>query len=362
MDQTTTRKKTTRKKTTTKRQADSWIYRHSLGVMIAVLSLLVFVGAIFAFAFIPYSGSDGDGEWIYVPKDATTYQVKDSLKTHLGSSMGTRVYIMWKLMGGNPARSEGAYLVPNGQTALGTARRMTTGRQTPVSVTFNGTRTFTQLVDRIAGQLECSPEEFMEACLEVLPDHGFRREAFPAAFIPDTYEFYWSASPENVVKRLLDYRDKFWNEDRVNKAKALGLSKVDVATLASIVEEETAKADERPKVARLYLNRLDRGIKLQADPTVKFAVGDFALKRIRGNHLSVESPYNTYRVAGLPPGPIRIPAATTMDAVLNAPKHPYIYMCAREDFSGYHNFATDYATHQANARRYQAELNRRNIH
>lgn len=330
--------------------------------MIAVLTVLVFAGAVFAFAFIPYSGSDSEGEWIYVPKDATTYQVKDSLKTHLGSSMGTRVYIMWKLMGGSVARSEGAYLVPNGQTALGTARRMSTGRQTPVTVTFNGTRTFDQLVNRIAGQLECDPEAFMEACLEVLPDRGFSREAFPAAFIPDTYEFYWSASPENVVRRLLDYRDKFWSEERINKAKTLGLSKVEVATLASIVEEETAKADERPKVARLYLNRLSQGIKLQADPTVKYAAGDFSLRRIRGNHLAVNSPYNTYKVEGLPPGPIRVPTASAMDAVLNAPAHPYIYMCAREDFSGYHNFATDYATHLANARRYQAELNRRNIH
>ena len=219
-----------------------------------------------------------------------------------------------------------------------------------------------QLSERIASQLQCTPDEFMRACEEVLPDSGFSRQNFPAAFIPDSYEFYWSATPANVVRRLLDYRNRFWNKERRAKAKELNLTPAQVATVASIVEEETAKADEKPKVARLYLNRLKKGIKLQADPTVKFASGDFSLRRITGKYLAIESPYNTYKVNGLPPGPIRIPAGSTIDAVLNAPQHDYIYMCAKEDFSGYHNFASDYSTHMANARRYQAELNRRGIH
>ena len=157
-------------------------------------------------------------------------------------------------------------------------------------------------------------------------------------------------------------RDTFWNPDRIAKARELGLDPVGVTTIASIVAEETSKADERPKVARLYLNRLSRGMKLQADPTVKFAIGDFSLRRIGGSMLNIDSPYNTYRVKGLPPGPIRIVDPQLIDDVLNAPAHNYIYMCAREDFSGYHNFSTDYATHQANAKRYQAELDRRKIH
>ena len=356
-----TRKPSPRKKKKTKGN-DTWLRRHSLGVMIAVIAVIVAIGSVLAFAFIPYVGGSDEGEWVYVPHDATPSQVKNSLKTSLGSSMGTRVYVMWKLMGNNPARTEGAYRIDNGQTALGIARRMATGRQTPVKVTFNGTRTMPMLAERIASQLQCTPEEFMDACLEVLPDRGFTRATFPAAFIPDTYEFYWSASPENVVKRLLDYRDAFWTDERKAKAKALGLSKTEVATLASIIEEETAKRDERPMVARLYLNRLHKGMRLQADPTVKYAVGDFTLRRIKGEHLKSRSPYNTYLVDGLPPGPIRVPTAGAMDDVLNAPPHNYIYMCAKEDFSGYHNFAVDYATHQANARRYQQELNRRKIH
>lgn len=359
---TTPRTRTSGTRRKNKKKKDSWLSRHSLGVMIAVIAVFVAIGAVLAFAFIPYGGSDKESDWVYIPSNATPSAVKDSLKTNLGSSMGTRVYMLWKLMGGSVAASQGAYEVRGGQTALNISRRIALGRQTPVNVTFNGTRTMEQLSRRIAAQLQCTPEEFLEACAEILPESGFSRQGFPAAFIPDSYEFYWSASPRNVVRRLLDYRNRFWDDERRAKAKALGLTPVEVATIASIVEEETAKKDERPLVARLYLNRIHKGIKLQADPTVKFATGDFTLRRITGKHLSIDSPYNTYRVKGLPPGPIRVPSAATLDDVLNAPKHDYIYMCAKEDFSGYHNFAKDYASHMANARRYQAELNRRNIH
>lgn len=345
-----------------KKKQQSWLHRHSLGLLIGVIALFAAGVSVLTFVFIPYSGRDGNSEWIYIPKDISQAAVKDSMKSSLGSSMGTRVYVIWKLMGGNSERSQGAYKVSPGQSALGISRRIAHGRQTPVEVRFNGTRTMKQLSERIASQLQCTPQEFMEACEDVLPDSGFTRQNFPAAFLPDSYEFYWSASPHNIVKRLLDYRNRFWNKERRAKAAALGLSPAEVATVASIVEEETAKADEKPKVARLYINRLRKGMKLQADPTVKFATGDFKLRRILGKHLAIESPYNTYKHTGLPPGPIRVPASATIDAVLNAPEHNYIYMCAKEDFSGYHNFASDYQTHIANARRYQAELNRRGIH
>lgn len=345
-----------------KKKQQSWLHRHSLGLLIGVIAIFAAGVSVLTFVFIPYSGRDGNSEWIYIPKDISQAAVKDSMKSSLGSSMGTRVYVIWKLMGGNSERSQGAYKVSPGQSALGISRRIAHGRQTPVEVRFNGTRTMKQLSERIASQLQCTPQEFMEACEDVLPDSGFTRQNFPAAFLPDSYEFYWSASPHNIVKRLLDYRNRFWNKERRAKAAALGLSPAEVATVASIVEEETAKADEKPKVARLYLNRLRKGMKLQADPTVKFATGDFKLRRILGKHLAIESPYNTYKHTGLPPGPIRVPASATIDAVLNAPEHNYIYMCAKEDFSGYHNFASDYQTHIANARRYQAELNRRGIH
>jgi len=158
-----------------------------------------------------------------------------------------------------------------------------------------------------------------------------------------------------------DYYEKFWTDERKAQATSQGITPDQAVTLASIVEEETSKADERGKVARLYLNRLQHGMRLQADPTVKFALGDFSIRRLSVAMTQVQSPYNTYRVNGLPPGPIRLPEKATVDAVLTAPQHDYIYMCAKEDFSGYHNFATDYTTHMANARRYQAALNARGI-
>ena len=350
---------TTKKK---KKKKQSWVRQHSLGLLIAAIAAFVAACTVIGFVFIPYSGKDGKSEWIYIPKGISTAAVRDSMKNTLGSSMGNRVYVIWKLLGGNSEVSQGAYKVSGGQSALNISKRIARGHQSPVEVRFNGTRTMKQLSERIASQLQCTPDEFMRACEEVLPDSGFSRQNFPAAFIPDSYEFYWSATPANVVRRLLDYRNRFWNKERRAKAKELNLTPAQVATVASIVEEETAKADEKPKVARLYLNRLKKGIKLQADPTVKFASGDFSLRRITGKYLAIESPYNTYKVNGLPPGPNRIPAGSTIDAVLNAPQHDYIYMCAKEDFSGYHNFASDYSTHMANARRYQAELNRRGIH
>ena len=157
------------------------------------------------------------------------------------------------------------------------------------------------------------------------------------------------------------FSDSFWSSSRKEKAEKLGLTPDEVIALAAIVEGETAKADEKGKVARLYLNRLKQHIKLQADPTVKFALGDFALRRLRLSDTRIESPWNTYYVEGLPPGPICIPEKSSIEAVLDAPEHDYIYMCAKEDFSGYHNFATSYSEHEANAKRYQNALNERNI-
>lgn len=357
-------KKQSSTKQNKKKKNQSWAARHSLAIMTTAIAIVVAALSALAFVFIPYSSDkdDNEGTWIYIPRNASTAAVKDSLKTNLGSSMGTRVYIIWKALGGEPDVATGAYKVVDGQSALNISRNLAYGRQTPVKVKFNGTRTMKQLANAITSQLLCTPDEFLSACDDVLPDSGFNRANYPAAFLPDTYEFYWSAEASDVVRRLLGYRNRFWDKKRRDKAASLGITPTEVATIASIVEEETAKADEKPKVARLYLNRLHKGIKLQADPTVKFASGDFTLRRITGKHLAIKSPYNTYHITGLPPGPIRVPAAATLDAVLNAPQHNYIYMCAKEDFSGYHNFASDFATHKANARRYQAELNRRGIH
>ncbi|MCD7816338.1 MAG: endolytic transglycosylase MltG, partial [Bacteroides sp.] len=190
---------------------------------------------------------------------------------------------------------------------------------------------------------------------------GYSTETLPCLFIPNTYEVYWTMTPEAFVKRMQKEHDRFWNEERKAKAQSIGLTPEEVATLASIVEEETANNAEKPMVAGLYINRLHADMPLQADPTVKFALQDFGLRRILHTHLETDSPYNTYKHTGLPPGPIRIPSIQGIESVLNYTRHNYLYMCAKEDFSGTHNFAATFSQHLANARKYQRELNRRKI-
>lgn len=340
------------------RKRRGWLTSHPIALMIAVgvVVTVAIVAAVFCLAT-----HDGDARWFYLPTTATNESVRDSLRSALGNSEGNKVYALWRAQGGKPERAHGAYRVEPGQSALRTSRRMAQGAQTPVRLSFNNVRMLDELAQRVCSRLECSPDSFKAACRAVLPQAGFGSEEFTAAFIPDTYEMYWTAKGSEVVRRLLEYRNIYWNDERRAKAKALGLTPVEVSIIASIVEEETNVADERPVVARLYINRLRRGMKLQADPTVKFATGNFGLRRITGAHLGVDSPYNTYRHAGLPPGPIRVADARAIDAVLDAPAHDYIYMCAKEDFSGRHNFARDFTEHQNNARRYQKALNDRNI-
>ncbi len=333
-------------------------------VKIILLSLAaVLIGAI---AMALYVGSrlfaryEGERVRIYVPHGSTDSSLRDSLVSRLGD-FGEDVYWTWSLQRSEIDRAVGSYVVESGEKAITLSRSLRAGRQTPVRLTFNNIRTLDQLASRIASKMEWGADDFLAACDSVLPQKGFSRAAYPAAFLPDTYDFYWTTGAVDVVKSLSDVRDRFWNDDRRAAAASLGLTPVAVATVASIVEEETSKTDERPTVARLYLNRLNRGMLLQADPTVKFAIGDFSIRRIYNSHLSVDSPYNTYKYKGLPPGPIRIPERATLEAVLAAPAHNYIYMCAKDDFSGYHSFASDLDTHNRNAARYHRALTKRNI-
>ena len=347
------------KKRTRKKAPEGFMSRHAHALLIGGLAVVMVIVAIIVFAFRGYGGDDRP--WIYLPEETSREAVADSLISNLGYEFGNKVYKLWRLQAGGDARPHGAYRVEPGESAISLSRRIAKGRQTPVDLTFNNIRTMPQLAQRVASRLDMSADEFLQAVADTLVAHGYGQAEFPAAFIPDTYSFYWTVSPGELVAKLLRHRDSVWNAARRAKAAELGLTPVQVSTIASLVEEETSKKDEMPAVARLYINRLQRGMKLQADPTVKYSLGDFSIRRITLPMLSVASPYNTYRNAGLPPGPIRVPEVSTIDAVLDAPVHKFLYMCAREDFSGYHNFASDYSTHQANARRYQAELNRRKI-
>ncbi|MEE0978526.1 MAG: endolytic transglycosylase MltG [Muribaculaceae bacterium] len=325
----------------------------------ALLAVILVIGGWITFNYATKSYS-GDEKWLYIPRYSEKTAIRDSL-TAFDPEFGNRVYKIWDIISSDHHRASGAYKITNGTTALALARRIRTGSQTPVKVTFHNIRTMDQLAEKVTANLNISERDFLDACDTILSLKGFKKNEYPAAFIPDTYEFYWDVLPYPVIRKLFKEHEKFWTDDRKAKAEALGLTPVEVATIASIVEEETSKADERPLVARLYMNRLKKNMPLQADPTVKFALGDFNLRRIYKQHLGVRSPYNTYVNKGLPPGPIRVVTRNTIDDVLNAPEHNYLYMCAKEDFSGYHNFATDFASHQANARRYQAALNKRGI-
>ncbi len=301
-----------------------------------------------------------ESKWIYIQAKASDDDIKSVLVDSLGS-IGLRAYQMWSFANGNAKVAHGAYKIRAGESAIDIGRRIKQGAQTPVTITFNNIRTIEQLAERISLNMTFDEKDFFKACDSILSDDGLSKHTYISAFLPDSYEFYWTVSADNLVRRLYEYQKRFWNKERLSKAKSLGITPLQATIIASIAEEETNRSDERGIVARLYLNRLERGMLLQADPTIKFALGDFSLKRILNKHLAVDSRYNTYMYAGLPPGPIRMPEGRTIDALLNSKPHPYLYMCAKEDFSGKHNFAIDLATHQRNATRYQAALNRRKI-
>ena len=242
-------------------------------------------------------------------------------------------------------------------------RRLGLGWQSPIRLIVPSVRTLDRMAQSLSKQLMIEEEEIIHLLTDksYVDSLGYVEETLPALFVPNTYEVYWDISVDGLMQRLQKENLAYWNNERRAKAQLIGLTPVEVATLASIVDEETAVNVEKPIVAGLYLNRLQRGMLLQADPTVKYATGDPTLRRILNKHLTIDSPYNTYLYNGLPPGPIRIPSMVALEAVLNPARHNYIYMCAKEDFSGTHNFATTLAQHNANARRYQQALNKRGI-
>lgn len=258
----------------------------------------------------------------------------------------------------------GHYLVAPDATTLDLYRVVSRGAQTPVRLSFNTTRDISRLWGHLASQLMTDSLSIARAMTDslLLDSLGVNDSTLAYHLIPNTYEVYWTEPAEDIVARLARESRTFWSERRMAKADTLGMTPMEVVTLASIINEESAKSDEYPIIAGLYLNRLRRGIPLQSDPTVLFAIGDRSIRRVLHKHLEVDSPYNTYRQKGLPPGPIRIPSSSAIDAVLSPARHDYIYMCAREDFSGYHRFATTYSEHMRNARAYAAALDARNIH
>jgi UPF0755 protein len=328
-----------------------------VGIIAAITVILLALAAPYFFMGAPTEGL------VKVRKGSTIDQIADSVKASVDVKFGDRVATMLRLMNAKVENREGAYRVTPGTSPFTAARRIKNGVQSGVKFTFNNVRTLDEWAQRWGDTFMDGPDSMRVALKDsaLCAKYGKTPETIVCLLMPDTYEFYWDISPEKTLDRLNDYYNDFWTNERKSKAEKLGLTPDEVSTIASIVEEETSKADERGKVARLYLNRYQQHMRLQADPTVKFALGDFSIKRITQPMTQVKSPYNTYRVDGLPPGPIRLPEKSTIDAVLDAPQHDYLYMCARADFSGYHDFTRDYASHLDNAHRYQAALNNRGI-
>ena len=259
----------------------------------------------------------------------------------------------------------GKYRVVKGMRNRELIRILASGRQIPVKLTIAGNiRDVEKLSSIIARQLEVDSVEMQSTLndLKIINKLGFTKDNILSLFIPNTYEVYWNISSENVMDRMKREYDRFWNEERTNKLKNIGITREEAIIAASIVNEETNKTDEMPRVAGVYINRLNRKMKLDADPTLKFAVGDFTLKRVLDKHKEIESPYNTYKNIGLPPGPICMPSIAAIDAVLNYEKHDYLYFCAKDDFSGYHAFSKTLAQHNQYASAWHAALNRNKIY
>lgn len=294
-----------------------------------------------------------------IPTNAVFKNVNDQLYTDRVINDALSFGFVAKILGYQEAVKPGLYKIDPKMNNLQLVRMLRSGAQVPVKVTFNNVRTKEDLAEKITANLEVTQEQFLTLIQDsvYIRKFDFEEETIMSMFIPNTYEFWWNTSPEALFDRMYKEYQTFWTEERKQKAQALGLSQKEVSTLASIVQAESQKADERPKIAGVYLNRLKIGMALQADPTLVYATGDFTLKRILNIHKEIDSPYNTYKNAGLPPGPINLPDINSLNSVLNAEKHNYMYFCAKEDFSGYHAFAVTYTEHLNNARRYQTALN-----
>lgn len=300
---------------------------------------------------------------VLVPRGADLDQVVDSLKA--AGVLKDEQLFRWIAEQKNygPKVRPGRYVVAGGTSMNALVNKLRNGEQDPVRVTFSNIGNIPQLAGQVAKYLEMDSLAMLRAIDDpaTIKRLGFTRETMIALFLPNTYEVWWTVTPEDLIDRFAKEYKRFWTPERQAQARALKLSQSQVSTLASIVQAETGKAEDAPMIAGVYLNRLRIGMPLQADPTLKYALGMDSLNRILHVDKLVDSPYNTYAHKGLPPGPINLPEPRYIDAVLQPAKSNYLYFCAREDLSGYSNFSTTYEQHLVHARRYQRALNQRGI-
>ena len=332
--------------------------------------LVVFAVLVISFGFYFYQMVntpnvlvDKGEAYLYIPTGATFDEVQDIL--HEGGYVQDLLSFSFlaKVKKYDKLVKPGRYLLQGDMTNMALVNLLRSGNQSPVRVTFNTIRMPDELAEKITSNLEISAQSVLSKLQDpaTAQKYGFTQETLVSMFIPNTYEMYWDISADELFARMHQEYLNFWTEERRAKARDMGLTLAEVSTLASIVQEEVGHWEEGPKIAGLYLNRLQKNYYLMADPTLKYAAGDFTITRVLNKHKEINSPYNTYKNLGLPPGPINVPELQALKSVLNAEDHNYLYMCAKEDFSGYHNFATNLVQHNRNAARYQAALNERKI-
>ena len=302
--------------------------------------------------------------YLYIATDSDFNSVLDSLKKNdILKDTSSFIWVANKKKYNERVKA-GRYLIKSKMNNNDIINMLRIGSQKPVKLTFNNIRTKEDLASKISKNIEADSLEILKLLNsnEFLSKYHFKKHSILSMFIPNTYEFYWNTSAEKFFERMnIEYK-KFWTKKRLDKAKKLKMNLVEVSTLASIVQaEQSVHNDEKARVAGLYINRLRKGMLLQSDPTVVYAIGDFTIRRVLNRDKEIDSPYNTYKYVGLPPAPINLPEISSIDAVLNYEKNNYIFMCAKADFSGYHNFSTNSRQHGIYARKYQRALNRKGI-
>ncbi|MFZ9589418.1 MAG: endolytic transglycosylase MltG [Chitinophagaceae bacterium] len=330
---------------------------------IILIAVLAFIAAgFFYFVFLSSSTKFNDDQVILLvtEKNANKQFIKKEIKQNLHSTHYTSFLALAEWTGYWKNIKPGRYIIKNGMGVFTIFRKLHNGSQDPIKIIITKIRTRKDLADYLGKKLEANSNEFYRFMNsnDSLSSLGLTKETVFTLLIPNTYEIYWNTNPRSFFNKMNKEANKFWNDRRLDNLQRLGLSKEEVITIASIVEEETNDNSEKPTIASVYLNRIKKGMALGADPTVKYAVGDFAIKRVTISHINktASSPYNTYKNKGLPPGPICTPSVASIDAVLRGEKTDYLYFCAKADFSGSHSFAATAEEHFNNARKYRKAL------
>jgi UPF0755 protein len=337
--------------------------RKLLYLLVSFLAVSLIILLVFRRIYRLEFDTKGQEVELFIPKGSSYTEVYYSLDSLLDISNPELFDLLAKRKKYPEYVRPGRYIIDHGMSYIDVLDMLRSGRQAPVNVTFNNIRTLQQLAGKIGERLEADSAEIIEFLLDEsnYSNDGFTRQTVIAVFIPNTYQMYWTTDSKGFYQRMLREHRSFWNSQRVALAKEKGLEPIEVSILASIVDEEVSKNDEKPRIAGVYLNRLKLGMPFQADPTVRFALNDFTITRVLRKHLGIDSPYNTYLHKGLPPGPIACPSQEGIEAVLNAEDHDFLYFAAKADFSGYHSFARTLSEHNRNAVLYQRELNKRRI-